>query len=172
MRSNLDTATLSARAAAPLAAFLNEEKARRVMIYLPFRNELSPLALVSLLPETQFYLPRTTKSGLSVHPYDAPREHHRHGFEQPAAGTPALEPELLDAVVVPGLAFDREGYRLGYGGGYYDRFLARIPAGVLSVGLVPQALLAESLPREPWDVPVRYLATEKGVAPTLRSAAG
>ncbi len=65
-------------------------------------------------------------------------------------------------VVVPALAFDRHGFRLGYGGGYYDRFLEN--AQCVSVGLVLKDLLAdESLPRDAWDRPVSWLCTEEGV---------
>ena len=62
-------------------------------------------------------------------------------------------------VVVPGLAFDRDGFRLGYGGGYYDRMLAlaRCPG----VGLTFHDLLLERLPRDAWDRPVKAVCTEE-----------
>jgi len=64
-------------------------------------------------------------------------------------------------VVVPALAFDRRGFRLGYGGGYYDRFLDG--EAFFSVGLTVRELVAELLPREPWDRPVSALCTEEGM---------
>jgi 5-formyltetrahydrofolate cyclo-ligase len=69
--------------------------------------------------------------------------------------------EELDLVIVPAVAFDREGYRLGYGGGYYDRFLAGIPA--VTVGLARWAILLDEAPREAHDIKVRYVVTEKRV---------
>lgn len=164
-RTRLDTEHISTQAAPALAEFLRARGARRVLLYLPFRGEVSPLGLRALLPEAAFFLPRTSPQGLTAHPFDAPRERHRYGFEQPAASSPRVDLASLDAVVVPGLAFDQAGYRLGYGGGYYDRFLARLPERVLRIGLVPEALLLERLPRDPWDVPVGFLATERGVQP-------
>ncbi|WP_457630811.1 5-formyltetrahydrofolate cyclo-ligase [Oceanithermus sp.] len=163
LRQQLDTAALGPRACAALAGFLRSRRARHVMIYLPFRNELSPLALLELYPEAEYYLPRASAGFLTVHPYHSPRERHRYGFEQPAIGAPAVGEETLEAVVVPGLAFDRHGFRLGYGGGYYDRFLAELPPGVFTVGLAPRELVVDELPRDPWDVPVGWLATEEGV---------
>jgi 5-formyltetrahydrofolate cyclo-ligase len=66
-------------------------------------------------------------------------------------------------VVVPGLAFDRAGHRLGYGKGFYDRFLAQLNPKVIKVGLVPSQLIFEQLPKDPWDQPVDYLVSELGV---------
>lgn len=172
LRRGLDAAGLSERAAEHLARFLRGRGARRILIYLPFRGELSPLGLVRRLPEAEFFLPRTAPGGLTVHPLESERERHRYGFEQPAATAPEVDAGSLDAVVVPGLAFDRAGFRLGYGGGYYDRFLAQLPPEVLTVGLAPRALLVERLPRDAWDVPVRFLASEEGVRPAAGPADG
>lgn len=63
--------------------------------------------------------------------------------------------------VVPGLSFDREGYRIGYGKGYYDRFLSRFTG--VSVGLCYEALLSDSLPRDTYDKNINYLITDKKI---------
>ncbi len=68
----------------------------------------------------------------------------------------------FDLVVVPGLAFDRRGYRLGRGGGYYDRFLSR-PVSSKVVGLAFSWQVVHELPIDPWDVPVGAVVTESGV---------
>lgn len=82
--------------------------------------------------------------------------------DAPAAGR-AQEPEAIRLCLAPGLLFDREGYRLGYGGGYYDRFLRRHPEST-AVGLHYAAQMSQTpLPREPWDQPLRYLLNEKGL---------
>ncbi len=64
-------------------------------------------------------------------------------------------------VVVPAVAFDRQGYRIGFGGGYYDRFLDG--GAFYSVGLAVRELVADSLPRDGWDRPVCALCTEEGM---------
>lgn len=63
--------------------------------------------------------------------------------------------------IVPGIAFDKKGYRLGYGKGYYDRFLENYVS--LSVGLCYNELIADTLPTGEYDIPVSCLVSEKGI---------
>lgn len=71
-------------------------------------------------------------------------------------------PDRFDLVVVPGLAFDSTGGRLGQGGGWYDRFLSRCPTQV-SVGVCFAEQLVVRVPHEPHDVPVDLVVCERGV---------
>jgi len=82
------------------------------------------------------------------------------GILEPGPKAPTIGPEQLDLVVVPGLAFSEQGFRVGYGGGYYDRFLATTTAK--SAGLVYRSFVRD-LPTDPWDHPVDFLVTEEGV---------
>lgn len=102
---------------------------------------------------------------LTVHASDA-REHHALGFDQPPAGLPVIEPATLAAVVVPGRVFDRHGYRLGRGGGHYDRLLPLVAPGVPVLGVTIESRIVERLPREPHDVPMTHLATDAGITQT------
>ena len=81
----------------------------------------------------------------------------RFGTLHPADGLPVV-PEVM---FVPFLAFDREGYRLGYGGGYYDRTLAALP-GVRAVGYGFSFQQVDAVPRGPFDLPLSCIVTEKG----------
>jgi 5-formyltetrahydrofolate cyclo-ligase len=76
-----------------------------------------------------------------------------------------MEPRLSgwDIIVVPGLAFDRRGNRLGRGYGYYDRFLDSVPESVPRVGLAFADQRIPEVPVDAWDVPVHALVTEEGV---------
>ncbi len=80
---------------------------------------------------------------------------------EPDASAPRLEPEEGDLILVPGLTFDAEGFRMGQGGGYYDRFLAS--RRLFSVGVARDALLMEHVPREKHDQPVCCLVTESRI---------
>jgi len=75
----------------------------------------------------------------------------------------AVFPATVELALLPGLCFDEEGTRLGYGRGYFDRFLSRLPATVPRVGVSYDALVVPRLPREAHDRQVTHLATESGV---------
>jgi 5-formyltetrahydrofolate cyclo-ligase len=141
-----------------------------VVTYRALAHELDLTALEARSDLGPFALTRTPPTGLdlSVHLADGPLERHRWGFDQPAADAPSVPLAEVVAVLVPGLAFDRLGHRLGHGLGYYDRFLARLPARALRIGVVPAALVVDTLPADPHDVPMTHLVTEAGVTPCPR----
>lgn len=74
-----------------------------------------------------------------------------------------LEPEEIDFVVVPGVAFDQQGNRLGYGGGYYDRFFTQLRADVPLVAITFEVQVLAEIPVATWDRQVNLLITEKRV---------
>lgn len=78
---------------------------------------------------------------------------------EPLSSTLVIPPDRLDFIVVPALAFDSDGYRIGRGGGYYDRFLFKTQA--YTAGITRERLLREALPREGHDIPVQCVVTEK-----------
>lgn len=75
------------------------------------------------------------------------------------AGLQVVDPKDLDVLLVPGVGFDRERFRLGYGWGCYDRFLAKVSPDCLVVGVCFDAQLVESLPHEPHDKPMDFVIT-------------
>ena len=70
-------------------------------------------------------------------------------------------PAQIDVLLVPGLAFDRLGNRLGRGRGYYDRFLSRLPADILTIGLAFDGMIREQIPHDENDLPVKMVITEQ-----------
>lgn len=82
------------------------------------------------------------------------------GIEEPAAGAPVVAPEDVDLAVVPCLAVDPSGHRLGYGRGYYDRSLARMTRAV-SVAVAFDFQLIAEIPSEAHDVPVTWVVTDR-----------
>ena len=137
--------------------------AKIVLTYLPMRGEVDLRLLFAQAPMIQWAIPRVVEAPephLLFHAYQP--EHlvlHRLGMLEPDPAMPLVTPDQADLIIVPGLAFTRSGYRLGYGGGYYDRLLVQ-PGRAAMLGPCYQALLLEEIPRGPHDVPVGHLVTE------------
>lgn len=92
----------------------------------------------------------------------------RFGIYEPDDTRPALSAKDYEGalILVPGLAFDDAGFRVGYGGGYYDRFLATLRAAGISVATVGAAFAVcrtSSLPHEPHDIPTDYVIDERSI---------
>jgi 5-formyltetrahydrofolate cyclo-ligase len=84
------------------------------------------------------------------------------GPREPANGVP-VDPQQIDVVITPGLAFDRTGARLGYGGAYYDRFLSWLGARVTTIGIGFHQQLVAEVPADPADVRVDLVVTDREV---------
>ena len=80
------------------------------------------------------------------------------GIPAPVQGCPVVERDTLDVILVPNLLCDHSGHRLGFGGGYYDRWLAGYTG--LSVAICPAERMVEELPQEDFDIPVRLVLTD------------
>jgi len=80
---------------------------------------------------------------------------------EPSYDMREVTPEETDLVIVPGASFDRQGGRLGKGGGYYDRFLLK--TGAVKAAVFREALLMDKVPMESHDIPVDYLVTDEKV---------
>lgn len=87
-----------------------------------------------------------------------------YGIEEPDAAAREIVPDDIDLVLVPALACDRQGYRLGYGGGYYDRFLCR--TGAVRMALCAEQRLVDSLPHTALDQRCHWIITERQVLRT------
>jgi len=74
-----------------------------------------------------------------------------------------VPPAEIDLILIPGLAFTRDGQRLGRGGGHYDRYLASLPARAMKLGVCFQCQLVESLPVEAHDQRLHAIVTENGI---------
>ncbi|MDP4107760.1 MAG: 5-formyltetrahydrofolate cyclo-ligase, partial [Bacillota bacterium] len=74
-----------------------------------------------------------------------------------------IQPSKIDLVVVPGVAFDIRRNRIGYGGGYYDRFLKKTSFACFKVGLAFEAQIADEVPIDRYDVPLHMVITENAI---------
>ncbi len=141
-------------------------KAQTILLYYPVRNEPSILPLAekafSLGKAVAFPISDPKTCTLSFHRVSSLSElsEGAYAIPEPTLDLPPAENDTLTLCVVPALSFDRSGYRLGYGKGYYDRFLTTFRGN--SVGLCPFSFLSDSLPRDPYDKQVDLILTERG----------
>lgn len=120
-------------------------EAKTVLLYYPIQNEVDVLALVKKYKhEKTLLFPVSHRHGMTVHPYAGNKNMHRGKFGIPEPTTPAYEGEI-DLVIVPAVAFDEKGRRLGRGGGYYDRFIKKLTHAVL-VGVGYDFQLVDEVP--------------------------
>jgi len=84
------------------------------------------------------------------------------GLREPVASAPTIDLAAVTAVIVPGLAFDRAGGRIGWGRGYYDVTLAAAPAA-LRIGLAFECQIIENVPHDPHDALLHYVVTEAAI---------
>ena len=135
-----------------------------VAAYLAMTDEVEVSGLFTALPGWQWVLPRVEPDGeLTFRDRDVPREVHRLGKRQPEAAGETVPVNELDVLLLPGLAFDPTGARLGRGGGYYDRLLAEVRRDCVTIGVTISSRVVPQIPMEPHDRRVGWLATETGV---------
>ena len=109
----------------------------------------------------RFYLPRVNGVNLEILPYEDSRlELGSFHIEEPT-GNETVDPSEIELIVVPAVAYDRHGNRLGRGKGFYDRLLATTKASKIGVGYDFQ--LVDSLPAEEHDVPMDIVITQSVV---------
>jgi 5-formyltetrahydrofolate cyclo-ligase len=108
--------------------------AKKILIYKALKDEIDLNALTELFPDKDFLIPEVTGN-------NPPEDFIK-------------QCENLDLIIIPGLSFDKRGYRLGRGGGYYDKLLSRIKTQALTLGIIPKELYSETLPNEPHDIKV------------------
>ncbi|RQD67391.1 MAG: 5-formyltetrahydrofolate cyclo-ligase [Tindallia sp. MSAO_Bac2] len=144
------------------------KKAKHMMVYLDFRNEVKTGSLIQSFLQNgkKVSIPVTNPSdySLTVSELKDPEKDlqvAQFGLLEPNPDAlRPMDPQELDLVVVPGVAFDREGYRVGFGAGYYDRFLPQLNENTALVSLVYDFQLIPRVPREPHDIAVHWIITE------------
>ncbi len=150
------------------------KRAQSVFAYVAMDDEVDLAAIVSaaLRSGKQIALPRIDDARhmrfCSVAPGEratwsdvlATLERHALGFLQPGPDSAPVEPQAGDLVLVPARAFDRRGYRVGRGGGYYDRFLATLAPAVFTVGISYTLQMMHKVPAGDDDMSVQIIVTD------------
>ncbi|SFE29893.1 5-formyltetrahydrofolate cyclo-ligase [Alteribacillus iranensis] len=144
------------------------ENATNIAITMSTDNEIDTLPIIEKgwQERKNMAVPRVDPINRKLHFYkitaveDTKKEFA--GIREPdPARTELLDHSALELIIVPGLAFDKDKYRLGFGGGYYDRLLSRL--SVLTCGLSLDFQLFDEVPREAHDIPLDAIVTENGI---------
>lgn len=146
-------------------------QSRTVFVYVNFKSEVETLPLIRecLAKKMQISVPLTVPENARLIPYVIHDPDHdlQPGYcaiPEPIAGRlNRFPPKDIEVVILPGSVFDVHGGRLGYGGGYYDRFLEHEAPQALRIGLAYECQVVEALPLLPHDQRLHFLITEKRV---------
>ncbi|MDI0267494.1 5-formyltetrahydrofolate cyclo-ligase [Clostridioides difficile] len=141
--------------------------ATNIMLYLDFNNEVQTDSLIQKLlslkkivsspitiKENHTLIPTQItdlKEGLKIGTY---------GIREPKEKSPTIDINALDVVIVPAVAYDINCYRLGYGGGFYDRFLENLRKDAITIGIAFDFQIFNSIPKETHDAQLNYIVTE------------
>lgn len=142
-----------------------------IMSYIDFRNEVITRSFIkhALKDNKRIIVPITDMSSKTLilselKDFDNELCQSSYGILEPKKEyVRVVSCNLLDLVLVPGLAFDTSGYRIGYGGGYYDRLLQRLPQKTITIGLAFEFQIVGNIPVESFDRKVDFIITEERI---------
>jgi len=147
------------------------KKSKHIFIYISYDSEINTKEIIynALKDNKKIYVPRTefktrVMDAVEITSLDNLIESD-YGILEPSIREPHIDPNELDLIVVPGVAFDRNGGRVGYGAGFYDRYFKKISEDkrekVIKLALAYDFQVLEKVPMNEQDIPVSYIITEK-----------
>lgn len=174
-RRQLDDRELERRTAlikAHFFDFFQPDQLQAVHVFLPIKKhkEIDVTGIIEGLrtvnPGAKVIISRSNLGTFEMESFlytpETPLQENKWGIAEPVDAE-VFKDENLTMVLVPLLAFDREGHRVGYGKGFYDRFLGRCPSEVLKVGLSLEPPVEKILDSRPYDVKLDYCVTPEKV---------
>jgi 5-formyltetrahydrofolate cyclo-ligase len=137
-----------------------------VLSYFSIRQEPDLLPLMEQMPQIRWGLPRIEGETLVWHEWSLGQPLDRGPFNipEPPRANPILPPNRITLMLVPCVGADRQGFRLGYGGGYYDRLLVDPNwQNVVTVGIVFNEFVIDRLPTDNWDLGLLWICTDQNL---------
>jgi 5-formyltetrahydrofolate cyclo-ligase len=147
-----------------------------VMAYLALAQEVQTWRLIERSRQQQKRIVVPVIMGTALVAVELPRDTAQlrrgaYGILEPCCKEASVRPEEIDFVLVPGLGFDRQGGRVGFGKGYYDRFLGQLSVTARYCGLAFSMQMVSHVPCMPYDVRMHYVATEDEIIFCVSEAA-
>lgn len=168
IRKNLPMKEISAQLVELVRENEFYKNAKNIMLFYPTKYEVDLRELLN--DDKNFYLPKVDGENLLVCPYCFRHSEQSEEFQydldlkKSSFGIyePCSEPvnaEILDLVIVPALMCDKNGYRLGYGGGFYDRFIEKYGQNFKTICAIPKEFYVENLPVDKFDKKIDFIIT-------------
>lgn len=172
LRDNLEPEVHESGSLSITEHVLNHPRLKRfnfIFLYLSYRSEVDTwllaqelLDLGKILCVPQISGPGKMKAR-QIKSLDDDLEKGPMGIASPVSITKEIDPRLIDLILAPGLLFDDKGTRVGYGGGFYDRFLQQVREGIEVWGLCfEEQMSPQPIPRNEWDIPMTALVRPSG----------
>lgn len=148
------------------------KNSKTIMMYLNFGNEIESSEIIkeSIKMGKTIVIPYCKSSDMSIIPtkinnLDLDLITDSTGYSQPKKESlDPIDNSEIDLIVVPGIAFDRKGFRVGFGAGYYDRYLGQLNFEIPTIGLAYDFQIVDSfIKMEDYDIPVDYVLTEERI---------
>ncbi|MVX62750.1 5-formyltetrahydrofolate cyclo-ligase [Clostridium chromiireducens] len=145
--------------------------ATNIFVYISYDSEIDTRLIINkaLKDNKKIYVPRTEfetriMDAVEIKSFDNLIKSN-YGILEPSKNEPCINPNELDLIVVPGVAFDRNGGRMGYGAGFYDRYFKKITKDnierIIKLALAYNFQVLDKVPMNEQDVPVDFIITEK-----------
>jgi len=143
------------------------QEAESILLYLPFRGEVDIEELISLgwYQKKSIYVPRCIPSTLALEVVKLENMNQlqvgHYGLREPNNESIISDPQILDLIIIPGSVYDKQGGRLGYGAGYYDRFLLHCRENTVRLAPCFDIQIVDEVKRRSHDQLMDILVTEK-----------
>lgn len=146
------------------------KEAEKIFIYISYDSEINTKVIINkaLKDKKKIYVPRTEFKTRHMDAVEIKSLENliesKYGILEPLIVEPHIDPSELDLIVVPGVAFDRNGGRMGYGAGFYDRYFKKINKEninkIVKLALAYEIQMLDKVPMNAQDVPVDFIITE------------
>ena len=137
------------------------------MVYISTQSEVKTTTLINYLHKTGSVVCVPWVHGNDIVPVilkkGNPVKKDAYGIKVPVTKIKLPDIKKIDAVIAPGIGFDRQGNRIGFGKGYFDRFLRKLPKKTVKAALAFSCQLVKKIPAEIHDIKMDMIATEKGI---------
>ncbi len=145
------------------------KKARTILAYFSFKKEPDLSSLFSSNNQKKWGFPRCVNNNLIWHLWQQGDNLNKdkHGIYEPDPNLPLIQPAQVDLILVPSIACDYQGFRLGYGAGYYDRMLSKESwQSIPTIGIVFEDYFYREIPQDQWDQKLDFICTDLRVTNT------